>query len=212
MSHLRFERLPAQSHLLAAVDADDVSARRRVVLEYLRQSAIELGCALQAVHPRDGAVGQHHRGGGDGERVAAAELDAVHVRFVVVIEDRRRRAVVGGVVAVEASERHRQHLQQVGRPQRELLAAAAADTRWLLVLDDVWAAEHERQLNFVDPSAAPQSKVFVTTRFAKLLPGYVEVALGLLDGAEAVALLLGTAEVSAPAAPQVVASTIRPGT
>ena len=36
-------------------------------------------------------------------------------------------------------------------------------------------------------------------RFSRLLPGYHEVALGLLSEEEAVTLMLGTAEISTPA-------------
>ena len=78
--------------------------------------------------------------------------------------------------------------------QRELLQAAAQAEQWLVVLDDIWQAEHERGMNFLDVAASADSKIFVTTRFAKLLTGYVEVALGLLSEDEAIALLLGTAE------------------
>ena len=68
------------------------------------------------------------------------------------------------------------------------------------MLDDIWAAEHERLLKFVDQTTATKSKVFVATRFAKLLPGYVEVALGLLSEAGACELLLQTAELNARSA------------
>ena len=78
--------------------------------------------------------------------------------------------------------------------QRQTLQSAAAGKVWLVILDDVWQAQHERSLNFVDDSTAPLSRVFVTTRFTKLLTGYVEVALGLLGEHEAVDLLLRTAE------------------
>ena len=54
---------------------------------------------------------------------------------------------------------------------QELLQQAAAGQKWLVVLDDLWAASHEDELNFVDAAAAPDTKVFVTTRFAKLFPG-----------------------------------------
>ena len=79
--------------------------------------------------------------------------------------------------------------------QRELLHSAAEGKCWLVVLDDIWQAEHERGMNFLDVAASPDSKIFVTTRFAKLLPGYVKVALGLLSEDEGIALLLGTAEI-----------------
>jgi hypothetical protein len=75
------------------------------------------------------------------------------------------------------------HLQLVGHPmeekdtgtsesQREALENAAAGKRWLLVLDDIWRAEHEHVLNFIDSSSSSSCKVFVTTRFSRLLPGY----------------------------------------
>ena len=57
--------------------------------------------------------------------------------------------------------------------QREALQKAAEGKNWLVVLDDVWAPEAEKILNFIDPASAPESKVFVTTRFGKMLPGYV---------------------------------------
>ena len=80
--------------------------------------------------------------------------------------------------------------------QRELLLKASVGKKWLAVLDDVWEAEHMRMLNPFDDSdlAVSGAKVFVTTRFAKLLPGYVDVALGLLDEDDAAALILSTAE------------------
>lgn len=70
----------------------------------------------------------------------------------------------------------------------------------------IWQAQHENELNFVDPDEAPDSKVFVTTRFARLLPGYVEVALGLLSETEAVTLLLGAAHIETPTVSQAEAS------
>ena len=74
-------------------------------------------------------------------------------------------------------------MQLVGQPmddtnagtsesQREALQKAAAGKCWLVVLDDIWQAEHERALNFIDNSTAPDCKVFVTTRFSRLLPAY----------------------------------------
>ena len=49
--------------------------------------------------------------------------------------------------------------------QRELLQAAAQTKQWLVVLDDIWQAEHEREMNFLDVAASPNAKIFVTTRF-----------------------------------------------
>jgi hypothetical protein len=85
---------------------------------------------------------------------------------------------------------------------REVLQQAVCGKTWLVIMDDIWQADHERSLNFID-EAAPESKVLVTTRLAKLLPGYVEVALGLLSEQEAVELLLGTAEIAVASETQV---------
>ena len=74
------------------------------------------------------------------------------------------------------------HLQLVGQPldeknagtsesQREALQKVAAGKRWLVVLDDLWQIEHERVLNFVNNGTSPDCKVFVTTRFSRLIPG-----------------------------------------
>ena len=90
----------------------------------------------------------------------------------------------------------------------EVLAQAAAGQQWLLVLDDLWSSEHERMFNFIDPVPSPEARVFATSRFAKLLVGYVEVPLGLLSEDEAVALLLGTAEVAQPSTAHLAASKI----
>ena len=65
--------------------------------------------------------------------------------------------------------------------QRQQLQDAGAGKSWLIVLDDIWVPEHERMLNFLDPTELG-SAVFVTTRFSKLLQGYTEVPLGLLTG------------------------------
>ena len=80
------------------------------------------------------------------------------------------------------------HLQLVGEPmeekstgtsesQREALQKVAAGKQWLVVLDDIWQVEHERVLNFVDDSLSSDCKVFVTTRFSKMLTGYGTVLL-----------------------------------
>ena len=97
------------------------------------------------------------------------------------------------------------HIQLLGEPlvskdgatvqsQWLVLQQAAVGCKWLVVLDDIWAAGHEHSLNFVDAGQSPESRVFVTTRFTSMLPGYLEVALGFLDEANAVKLLLETAE------------------
>ena len=76
------------------------------------------------------------------------------------------------------------------------LQTGCAGCKYLAVLDDLWEVEHERHLNPFDEAGltASGAKVLVTTRFAKLFRGFVEVALGLLGEDEAVALILETAE------------------
>eukprot|EP00937_MAST-01D_sp_MAST-1D-sp2_P004134 g4134.t1 len=74
--------------------------------------------------------------------------------------------------------------------QLKELQAACVGKRWLVVLDDVWDAAHEKLLNCIDSSTA--SKLFVTTRIRGLLKGCNEVALDLLSSDEAMDLLLRT--------------------
>ena len=61
--------------------------------------------------------------------------------------------------------------------QRGVLQTAATGQKWLVVLDDLWDADHERLLNFFDEDDVKDSraKILVTTRFAKLVPGYVSM-------------------------------------
>ena len=60
-------------------------------------------------------------------------------------------------------------LQQRTNPSR----LHATGKVWLVILDDIWEASHGRQLNFIDPVQSPEARVFATSRFAKLMPGYV---------------------------------------
>jgi hypothetical protein len=100
--------------------------------------------------------------------------------------------------------------------QLRSLQAACIGQRWLVVLDDVWEMEHEKQLSCVD--AASASKLLVTTRIryilyfdvpslsvdlyysvaccSGLLTGCSEVSVNVLGPGEAVDLLLRTGEVS----------------
>jgi hypothetical protein len=75
--------------------------------------------------------------------------------------------------------------------QREVLRGVCQGQRWLIVLDDVWAVEHERELACID--AASGTKVLVTTRIRGLLKstgGCDEVVLGVLSTDESIELLL----------------------
>ena len=67
------------------------------------------------------------------------------------------------------------HTDATPSTQRQQLQDAGVGRRWLIVLDDVWTAEHERLLNFADPAELGVA-VFVTTRFANMLKGYTEVS------------------------------------
>merc|ERR1711995_75477 len=74
----------------------------------------------------------------------------------------------------------------------QALQQAAAGRMALLVLDDVWQAQHFGKLSgFLD--AATPSRTVVTTRVQGLVPLAVEVALGLLAPEEAARLLLSVA-------------------
>ena len=77
--------------------------------------------------------------------------------------------------------------------QLEELQAACAGKRWLVVLDDCWDREHERQLNCVDPNSP--SRLLVTTRIRGLLQGCQEVSLNLMGADESVDLLLRAGQV-----------------
>ena len=74
--------------------------------------------------------------------------------------------------------------------QLAALQAGCKGRMFLVVLDDVWEREHEKQLNCIDPSSA--SKLLVTTRIRGLIQGCDEVSLNLLSPAESVDLLLRT--------------------
>ena len=119
-----------------------------------------------------------HGMGGLGKTTLSASI----VRLQEVREhfDRIAFVSVGQEPAVLELQRV-MHLQLCGKPmeeessgtpesQREALQTMSAGKRWLVVLDDIWEAGHERVLNFIDSGVSPVCKVFVTTRFARLLP------------------------------------------
>jgi hypothetical protein len=71
------------------------------------------------------------------------------------------------------------------------LKKEAEDLSVLLVLDDIWVAEHAVPLNFVHPSA-PTSAVVVTTRIKSLLNNAAEVQCALLSKEASLEMLLRT--------------------
>eukprot|EP00937_MAST-01D_sp_MAST-1D-sp2_P003028 g3028.t1 len=79
-----------------------------------------------------------------------------------------------------------------GASQLQELQNACQGKNYLVVLDDVWKAEHEKLLNCVDSDTT--SKLLVTTRICGLLKQCEEVNLNLLSEDEAIELLLSTGE------------------
>jgi hypothetical protein len=76
----------------------------------------------------------------------------------------------------------------------QTLRNAAAGHSVLLVLDDVWDAKHERELNCIDLDT--DSKLLVTTRIGGLLKNTSEVEVGVLTQSDALAMLLSAADMS----------------
>ena len=75
----------------------------------------------------------------------------------------------------------------------QALRDAAKGQVVLLVLDDVWDPKHEKPLNCIDPDNT--SRLLITTRIRGLLKKATEVDVGVLSSAEALKLLLASAEV-----------------
>jgi hypothetical protein len=132
-----------------------------------------------AVVSDSGRVLAHGMGG-----LGKTTLSTSIVRLEVVRQHFDRIAfVTAGQEPVTLELQRAMYVQLVGQPmdekstgtsesQREALQQMAAGKCWLVVLDDIWEAEHERTLNFIDNSQSPRCKVFVTTRFTRLLPGF----------------------------------------
>ena len=92
------------------------------------------------------------------------------------------------------------HMQSTGKElsaelsseeKKEALLQAMKGKRVLLCLDDLWEAEHEHELNFVDVSAG--SKVLISTRMKALLEGGHEVEVGLPSPSDSAQMLLRAA-------------------
>jgi hypothetical protein len=88
-----------------------------------------------------------------------------------------------------------QHFPETIKRDDEALKAlqtAAKGKNVLLVLDDCWDAKHEKPLNCIDPDNF--SRLLVTTRIRNLLKHSAEVDVGILSSADALKLLLSSAE------------------
>ena len=88
-----------------------------------------------------------------------------------------------------------QELPESAKTDRDVMGAlkdAATSTNVLLVLDDVWDPNHEKALNFIDPTN--DSKLLVTTRIRGLMKNSTEVEMGVLPQDDALKLLLTSAE------------------
>jgi hypothetical protein len=77
--------------------------------------------------------------------------------------------------------------------KQEALQQAMVGKRVLLCLDDLWEAEHEHELSFVDVSAG--SKVLISTRVSALLEGGHQVEVGLPSPFDSSRMLLAAAGV-----------------
>jgi hypothetical protein len=75
----------------------------------------------------------------------------------------------------------------------EHLQQAMAGKKLLLVLDDLWEAQHEKLLNFIDDTTGGGSKVLVSSRVRGVLEGADIVDVGLPTEDEAVEMLLSVA-------------------
>jgi hypothetical protein len=77
--------------------------------------------------------------------------------------------------------------------KQQALQQAMSGKRVLLCLDDLWEAEHELELNFVDESVG--SKVLISTRMNGLLDGGHQLEVGLPSPADSARMLLSAASV-----------------
>eukprot|EP01051_Picozoa_sp_SAG22_P015319 SAG22_NODE_1982_length_3207_cov_2.771557_3_plen_430_part_00 len=105
------------------------------------------------------------------------------------------------------------HLQLTGKPfderkgRDEQLRQAMTGKVILLVLDDLWAKEHEKELDFLDDNTA--SKVLVSSRVRALLHGSKIVDIGTPTEDEAIEMLLSTAGQAGVAVPTEARAVVR---
>ena len=90
--------------------------------------------------------------------------------------------------------------QPTAEEKLEALRQAMAGKDVLLVLDDLWEAEHERLFNVID-EASTVSKVLISSRVRGVLEGAEVVDVGLPTEAEAVEMLLSAAGLAADVVP-----------
>eukprot|EP01052_Picozoa_sp_SAG31_P018719 SAG31_NODE_1338_length_8731_cov_14.189643_1_plen_1748_part_10 len=158
-------------------------------LTQLVLSASEADLAM----PRVGFWGM----GGIGKTVTGAAIvrdDAVRLHFHAIVW------VPLGQTPVMSKLQNLCHMQCTGKElspelsseeKKEALLQAMLGKRVLLCLDDLWEAEHEHELNFVDVSAG--SKVLISTRIKALLEGGHEVEVGLPSLSDSAQMLLRAA-------------------
>ena len=90
--------------------------------------------------------------------------------------------------------------QPTAEEKLEALRQAMAGKDVLLVLDDLWEAEHERLFNVID-EASSVSKVLISSRVRGVLEGAEVVDVGLPTEAEAVEMLLSVAGLAVDVVP-----------
>eukprot|EP01052_Picozoa_sp_SAG31_P030464 SAG31_NODE_3127_length_4646_cov_6.057620_2_plen_484_part_00 len=93
--------------------------------------------------------------------------------------------------------------------RHDMLRSAMNGVKLLLVLDDLWEAEHEGRLQFVDKDAG--AKVLISSRVRGLLTGADIVDIGLPSEDEAVEMLLASAgaDMAGASAPEEARTVVR---
>eukprot|EP01046_Picozoa_sp_COSAG06_P014490 COSAG06_NODE_900_length_11658_cov_9.850852_4_plen_1819_part_00 len=135
--------------------------------------------------------------GGIGKTVTGAAIvrdESVRLHFHAIIW------IPLGQTPVIAKLQNLCHMQCTGKElssdmssdeKQEALQQAMKGKRVMLCLDDLWEAEHELDLNFVDASAG--SKVLISSRAQALLDGGHQVEVGLPSPSDSARMLLAAA-------------------